>query len=1029
MAAALGAGAAPVEISGMFSGAQAKGGAGETRFLVSEDGVASLAAAAGPVLLRNAPLPGGLADITLEPFSPFADDATIVLKGEHADVRLPLPDADYFRGETTDGQAAFLRVSSTGDLFGMVGGDGEAVVLKSQDGEGYSRPAQGDEQEAICPGGIVVADTPEPMPWEKKADKGGLSEFRILVDMENRLLRSIFAGDETAAIAYVGDLFGVVSAVYQRDAGISLNIGDLVLWGTPATFELPLVSSVSPTYNNLLDAYRTFDNTRTGYQRHLSHLLSLKLPSYGSTVGLAFVGSLCSNSAKQGSSTLNGKATAFDANTNELDPMTVAHEIGHNFNCSHTNTSTIMDAVSSNFLSFSFDAGSIALIQNRVASAPCSSINFEQCAPDSLYGQRPVSATPAFGITKVSDIAASNVEVFDEFSGATAPIGRVRWWEYEGGCTRAPQQFEITFYPDDSGEPGVAQASFVLEATPTDSPLSLESRGLLEYEATLPETVSLTSGWVSIVGTGDADCSFEWATSIVGDGDCLTSTGGGAFAVALGDMAFCLMPSVDVDIFPGLECPAGTVYSQPVDLGGSPFSVANRFASNEGTQRYYESFTGVTGAFDRVDWWGWELDATDLECTRTPSEFEVSFFPAGNSPGTAIETYTIVPTRTAVPVDSIPTLFQYSFNLPEPLSLTEGIVQIRGITDTACKFSWALSNQGDARFSFMTTGPGFSFFNDLNGAFCFSSTPLPEGEGEGIAEGEGVVEGVVEGEGAQEGEGTAEGEGVLEGEGEGLLEGEGSIDGEGVAEGEGAVEGEGAIEGEGEGLLEGEGEGGIEGILEGEGQLEGEGVLEGEGEGEGLLEGEGISEGEGAVEGEGAQEGEGVSEGEGEGVLEDPYEALLFTFASAEISGDALVSLAEIVFQLPGFTQEMLDDADANGDGLLSVAELLEANGVHVLNSADSNGDFLLSLNELLRVIQFYNAGGYACATNPGATEDGFEPRTPQGTDPACFLHALDANQDNTLTLSELLRGIQLFNFAGYQFCDGFSEDNFCNRP
>lgn len=1137
-----------VEIDNLFSPLGAKSADGLTHFRVSAPGTAALKAAPGGVLLKSLPLPDGNSDLSLEPFSPFTADARIVLKDGDSESLLARTDAQYFRGESSTGAAAFLRVSDGGDLFAMVAGDNApATVLRTQDGEGYSRPVNASEAEAYCPGGIVSPDTPAAMPWEKRIDKAALSEYRILVDMENRLLRGVFRGDEDAAIAYVADIFGVVSAVYLRDVGFTLKVSDLVLWGSPATFELPLVSASSPTYNNLLTAYQTFDSTRTGYQRHLSHLLSAKLPSYGSTIGLAFVGATCSGSFKQGSATLNGQATLFDPNTNELDPMTVAHEIGHNFNCTHSNDGTIMDAAASSSLAFNFGASSIATIQNFVASAPCFNITQEQCAPDSLYGQKPAATVPVFGASAISDIDASNVAAFDDFSGLSADIGRVRWWGVQDGCSRTVEEFSIVFHNDLAGLPGGLVATFDVTATPVNTGLTLDGDPVVEYEVELPSVVSLATGWLSIVGINDTGCAFRWASSTTANQTSVTSTDGDPAIAAAGDRAFCLSPQVDVDPATGITCPEGTVYSQAVNIASSPLITANRFASNEGTQQYFESFSGVTGEFNRVDWWGWALDASDLDCARTPDSFEVAFFPTGSNPGTAIATFNVTPTVEEVGVENIPTLLHYSIDLPEPLALTEGIIQIRGTGDTSCKFSWALSEDGDNKFSFMTTGPGFFFFNNLDGAFCLSGPVVVEGEGiaegvlegegvaegivegegiaEGIVEGEGVVEGIVEGEGIAEGiiegEGVAEGivegegiaegiiegegiaEGVVEGEGivEGVFEGEGVADGEGILEGEGVAEGEGVFEGEGttEGTADGEGEflacdfvelipglfdsvdaddsGGwsfgeisdVVGafisnpndvqiiydaynrdgvgeitlddiatfaleecaiVLEGEGTAEGEGVVEGEGaaEGEGVLEGEGAVEGEGVNDGEGNTEGEGSPEGEGEGLPLDPYEQLLYSFASTDTDTSRGVTYAEVLVQFPGFTLEDFNAADANGDGALTVAELLNFSGAGILISADIDGNFEVALEELLRVIQFYNAAGYACAENPGATEDGFEPRAPEGGDPGCLLHSIDTNGDNIISLSELLRAIQLFNFAGYQFCEGLGEDGFCAR-
>ncbi len=204
-----------------------------------------------------------------------------------------------------------------------------------------------------------------------------------------------------------------------------------------------------------------------------------------------------------------------------------------------------------------------------------------------------------------------------------------------------------------------------------------------------------------------------------------------------------------------------------------------------------------------------------------------------------------------------------------------------------------------------------------------------------------------------------------------LVEGPGCLS----SEGEGAVEG--GEEGVSEGALEGEGgaEGVPEGALEGEGGAEGvtEGAVEGEGTAEGLPEG--VQEGEGAVEGvtEGTVEGEGVSEGVEEGT-------------------------AEGVIEGEGDPEGMVENP----------------------HSADQNADGRISLSELLRLIQFYNSGGYHC---DASGEDGFAPGT---GDQSCVPHNADyISEDWAISLSELLRMIQFYNSGGYHTCDE-GEDGFC---
>lgn len=88
--------------------------------------------------------------------------------------------------------------------------------------------------------------------------------------------------------------------------------------------------------------------------------------------------------------------------------------------------------------------------------------------------------------------------------------------------------------------------------------------------------------------------------------------------------------------------------------------------------------------------------------------------------------------------------------------------------------------------------------------------------------------------------------------------------------------------------------------------------------------------------------------------------------------------------------------------------------------------DHIISLSELLRVIQLYNSGSFGCGIG---TEDGYSPGSP---DHSCRPHSADYNpQDWRFSLPELLRVIQFFNAGGYHACPGAgTEDGFCvGRP
>ena len=105
---------------------------------------------------------------------------------------------------------------------------------------------------------------------------------------------------------------------------------------------------------------------------------------------------------------------------------------------------------------------------------------------------------------------------------------------------------------------------------------------------------------------------------------------------------------------------------------------------------------------------------------------------------------------------------------------------------------------------------------------------------------------------------------------------------------------------------------------------------------------------------------------------------------------------------------------------MLLLAGILLAWGAWgAVHSADTTPDGVISLSELLRVVQFFNSGGYHCA--PG-TEDGYDVGAGET---ACVPHSSDYfPQDWHVSLSELLRLIQIFNLGPYR-TDPAEEDGF----
>lgn len=91
----------------------------------------------------------------------------------------------------------------------------------------------------------------------------------------------------------------------------------------------------------------------------------------------------------------------------------------------------------------------------------------------------------------------------------------------------------------------------------------------------------------------------------------------------------------------------------------------------------------------------------------------------------------------------------------------------------------------------------------------------------------------------------------------------------------------------------------------------------------------------------------------------------------------------------------------------------------------DLDADNRVQLGELLRVIQFYTMGGLHCVGEDETSEDGYLPGPGSN---ACTHYGADYSPvDWKISLGELLRVIQFYNQGGYYACpQSMTEDGWC---
>ncbi len=130
--------------------------------------------------------------------------------------------------------------------------------------------------------------------------------------------------------------------------------------------------------------------------------------------------------------------------------------------------------------------------------------------------------------------------------------------------------------------------------------------------------------------------------------------------------------------------------------------------------------------------------------------------------------------------------------------------------------------------------------------------------------------------------------------------------------------------------------------------------------------------------------------------------------------------------QIPitGVTADGADDKALSKDITINLGKIIVKNNNNY-HSADTSKDWSISLTEVLRVVQLYNARQYHCQ---GGTEDGYAPFEGSKN---CPPHKSDYNPQNwRISLNELLRIIQFFNFPGGSYHpDPNGEDGYSPGP
>ena len=170
---------------------------------------------------------------------------------------------------------------------------------------------------------------------------------------------------------------------------------------------------------------------------------------------------------------------------------------------------------------------------------------------------------------------------------------------------------------------------------------------------------------------------------------------------------------------PYTACQTPSLDTDPWNAGTSELDV-------QGTQYLRaERFGGVTGAISAVDFNGLPLflSGSWATCAEDPMPFTITFYDGSLAP---VATFT--PTLSGVAGTLYAGAYQsydYHYDLPAPLFLTEGYMSIQGAGSNSCWFLWMSSSTGADAASLLSTDGGAWAADTFDLNYCFTTVAAP----------------------------------------------------------------------------------------------------------------------------------------------------------------------------------------------------------------------------------------------------------------------------------------------------------------
>jgi hypothetical protein len=312
-----------------------------TYVAVSKQALSNVIDAEAEVELQNVPVGAGKQeDFVIRRFEVFSRDADLLAFDGRHHTPINRPSVTVYRGVSVTDPSSdiFLSVTNDEEVWMLIRSDERATYICPTTTQAGPKPHMlversslaGPRRGSFCstdqlPVDSAVVQRFLEIPQAPMADLDTPLQAEIMVDINYGLYANEFGSDSEAAATYATNLFAASSAIYERDAAITLNISHMVVWTNPDPFG-------AYDSEGQLNAYTSYcQQNRVDVHRDLGHLLA-DLDEAG---GIAWIDALCDESLGYAVSNMDMDAT-FPVQGYAWDINCITHEMGHNFGSFHT---------------------------------------------------------------------------------------------------------------------------------------------------------------------------------------------------------------------------------------------------------------------------------------------------------------------------------------------------------------------------------------------------------------------------------------------------------------------------------------------------------------------------------------------------------------------------------------------------------------------------------------------------------------------------------------------------------------------